>query len=51
MHIRINPETCIQCGSCVAVCPASIFRQSAPHTPVTVEREEVCIKCGHCVDV
>lgn len=51
MQIRINPETCIQCGSCVAVCPVSIFRQSAPRTPVTIERAEACIKCGHCVDV
>ena len=51
MQIRINPETCIQCGSCVAVCPVGIFRQTAPRTPVTVERPEACIRCGHCVDV
>ena len=51
MQIHINPETCIKCGSCVAVCPVGIFRQSAPRMPVTIVNPETCIKCGHCVDV
>lgn len=51
MNISINSETCIKCGSCVAVCPAYIFNQSAPRTPISIASPENCIECGHCVDV
>lgn len=51
MQIRINADTCIKCGNCAAVCPALIFRQKEPKTPIDIARPEACIKCGHCVDV
>lgn len=45
--IRIE-EACIQCGACVAVCPARVFVSG---DAVEAARPGGCILCGHCVAV
>lgn len=44
-------EKCRGCGLCVAACPASLVRQTAPgERPVALAgKEGHCIRCGHCV--
>lgn len=46
--LSVNTETCIECGKCVKVCPAGIFKQFAPATTVEIQSIESCIGCGHC---
>ncbi len=41
-------DTCIQCGACVAVCPAQVFVNG---DEVKAARPGGCILCGHCVAV
>ena len=45
--IRIQ-DTCVQCGACVAVCPARVF---VGNGMVAAARPAGCILCGHCVAV
>lgn len=45
--IRIE-EACIQCGACVAVCPARVFVNG---DAVEAAHPGGCILCGHCVAV
>ncbi len=47
LDIRIE-EACIQCGACVAVCPAGVFVNAEG---VRAARPGGCILCGHCVAV
>ncbi len=48
MNISISSESCIKCGKCVKVCPASVFAQKPQNTPRVV-CPDYCIGCGHCV--
>lgn len=43
-------SSCIVCGRCVAVCPATIFRKTEESTILT-QHIGACIVCGHCVAV
>ncbi|MFX1415517.1 MAG: NADH-quinone oxidoreductase subunit NuoF [Promethearchaeota archaeon] len=45
----VNPETCIACGACKRICPASAV--SGEKDVVHVINEELCIKCGACFEV
>lgn len=47
MNLKINNETCISCGRCVAVCPTYIF--SSKNETIEINNSESCIACGHCV--
>lgn len=47
MELKINRDSCILCGRCVAVCPAYIFNESSD--AISISNAENCIKCGHCV--
>lgn len=49
--IHISTDTCIKCGKCAKVCPASILLQDTKASPIIVHKPEYCIVCGHCVDV
>ncbi len=50
MNISIISASCIKCGKCVKVCPASVFSQRAKSVP-QVDNPNYCIGCGHCVMV
>lgn len=51
MSLFTIEDSCTGCGLCVAACPASLVRQTAPGEPPTplAGRESHCIRCGHCV--
>ncbi|MDH6303545.1 nitroreductase/NAD-dependent dihydropyrimidine dehydrogenase PreA subunit [Parabacteroides sp. PF5-5] len=51
IHIDIDRETCIKCGKCVRICPASIFVQETPQSEIALQHIQTCIKCGHCMGV
>ena len=47
--ITVDREVCINCGACVAVCPAAILGMG-DEGPEAIKKCG-CIKCGHCVAV
>ncbi len=48
--IKVNHDTCIQCGSCAAVCPdALIFFKKGDYPRAVLRAELQCLRCGHCV--
>jgi nitroreductase/NAD-dependent dihydropyrimidine dehydrogenase PreA subunit len=50
--IKINEQTCTQCGICAEECPASLI-DFQPHSfpkPKAIARI-ACVRCGHCVAV
>ncbi|MCC8154586.1 MAG: nitroreductase family protein, partial [Tannerellaceae bacterium] len=49
--LSVDHSTCIKCGKCVRLCPASIFVQQEVTGEVEVTHPETCIKCGHCVAI
>lgn len=50
--IRINRETCTQCGICAEECPGFLISFAANEFPQPLPRtEKDCIRCGHCVAV
>jgi len=48
LQFQIDEERCIQCGECVADCPAGVI--SLKEYPVITD-EEGCIRCQHCLAV
>jgi len=51
ISISIDKKTCIRCGKCVRICPASIFTQEGKDNEIGVQNISSCIHCGHCVGV
>lgn len=49
--LRIDKESCIKCGKCVAVCPSQIFSRPKKGSAVEINFIESCILCGQCVAV
>ncbi len=41
-----DPESCINCGMCIAVCPHAVF--AAGEKAVRLVRAEDCMECGAC---
>lgn len=49
--ISFNPESCINCGICIDICPLNLisdnnYNNSTPFMPD--EMDNVCMKCGNC---
>lgn len=45
--IRVDPELCIACGACVALCTARVYAELDGNTKAVAPEE--CWLCGHCV--
>ncbi len=48
IEFRVDEELCIQCGECVADCPAAIIVMDG--YPKVID-EERCYRCQHCLAV
>lgn len=50
--LRVDKDTCNQCGTCAAVCPGGIilFRENR-YPRILPGTDEYCIRCGHCMAV
>jgi ferredoxin len=44
--LELEPDRCIGCAACIAVCPHAVFRMEAGKT-VIAERA-ACMECGAC---
>jgi adenylylsulfate reductase subunit B len=46
----VNKENCIQCGTCVEVCPTDVFFRSEEGKFPQITYPEECQHCSACVD-
>ncbi|HHU47556.1 MAG TPA: 4Fe-4S binding protein [Bacteroidales bacterium] len=46
MAYKINPDSCIACGSCIDECPVEAISSGDYY----VIDPELCIECGACAD-
>ena len=44
--LRYNPERCIGCGMCIAVCPHGVFAMNERIAEAI--RPDACMECGAC---
>lgn len=49
--VRIDPETCSQCGQCARICPAEVLTFEDGKISIQPETLLGCIACGHCMMV
>ncbi len=49
--VRIDEETCNQCGQCAKICPADVLTMDKGHVQVCDNSPFGCIACGHCMMV
>lgn len=49
-EIKIDPDLCSKCGTCVTNCPVGIFNQDDDNSIPLVKDTDNCILCGMCVD-
>ena len=47
VKISVDPETCVRCGACAAVCIVDVFELG--DTAAETVSPERCWRCGHCV--
>ncbi len=47
MAHKIDPELCISCGACAAVCPEEAISEGDESYVIDPEK---CVDCGTCVD-
>ncbi len=47
MAYKINPDTCVACGSCIDECPVEAI---SPGDVYVIDADK-CIECGTCADV
>lgn len=51
MKIEIDQSSCIRCGKCIRICPATLFDADRATKEIHVSNVEHCIGCGHCVAI
>ncbi len=44
--LEYDPERCINCGMCIAVCPHAVFAENG--RAVKLANPELCMECGAC---
>lgn len=49
--VRINPDTCTQCGACAQICPSAVLMMEDGKICVHADSPFGCIACGHCMMV
>jgi len=49
--VRIDENTCQQCGQCAAICPADVLTMKDGRVQVRDDSPFGCIACGHCMMV
>ena len=49
--IHINTELCTKCGTCVLICPETVFVQKKKELFPELSHDELCFSCGHCVAI
>ena len=47
---RIERAECLECLTCMAVCPQDVFEDDPANGCVDVACPESCIDCGLCID-
>jgi Fe-S-cluster-containing hydrogenase component 2 len=50
LNFKVDEERCIQCGQCVADCPAMCITMEKGESPL-IPDEKKCIRCQHCLAV
>jgi NAD-dependent dihydropyrimidine dehydrogenase PreA subunit len=47
-YVKRDDARCIDCGSCISVCPASAFEMNTDTWDVMLDTEK-CVACGSCI--
>lgn len=45
--LRLDPEACLGCGMCLAVCPQQVFAME--HGKARILEQDACMECGACM--
>ncbi|MDG6224582.1 MAG: 4Fe-4S binding protein [Candidatus Thermoplasmatota archaeon] len=48
MAVKVDTDTCIGCGACVATCPVQALSMEGDKAKVDAE---LCVDCGACIGV
>jgi len=51
LEFKVNRQTCIKCGQCVADCPALIIAMKEGTPFIEPEKEATCYRCQHCLAI
>lgn len=51
IEFKVNQQTCIKCGRCVADCPAVIIAMKENVPFIAPENEATCYRCQHCLAI
>ena len=46
MAYKIDPESCVSCGTCIGECPVEAISEGTPYTI----NPDLCAECGSCAD-
>ncbi len=47
-ELEVNDEECVECGTCVEICPSDAFRLEGEQAKVDLDE---CIGCGECISL
>lgn len=49
MAVKIDREKCIKCGTCINVCPMSVYKENEEGGPTPDNSK--CVNCGLCINM